>query len=201
MAERKRRKRYTSSPKIARASTVDKSHHDCAAGHLRIRLYSDPVLREKALPIQEITVAERKLAADMLATMYASPIGVGLAAPQVGILKQLIVIDVDRDNPERYPLVLFNPKVQTLEGELVVEEGYLSFPGITADVKRAAKIVVTAKDINGESIRVEGEDLLARALQHEIDHLDGILFIDYVSGLKRKFLRGKLRKLQRQLQL
>ena len=180
---------------------MGKYHHDCVEGPLHIRLYSDLVLREKALPVQEITVAERKLAADMLATMYASPIGVGLAAPQVGILKQLIVIDVDRDNSERDPLVLFNPKVQSLEGALVVEGECLSFPGITADVKRAAKIVVTAKDINGESIRVEGKDLLARALQHEIDHLDGILFIDYVSGLKRKLLRGKLRKLQRQLQL
>jgi peptide deformylase len=158
------------------------------------------VLREKALPVQEITVAERKLAADMLATMYASPIGVGLAAPQVGILKRLIVIDLDRDNPEGDPLVLFNPKVQSLEGELVAEEGCLSFPGITADVKRAAKVVVTAQDIDGAPICLEGEDLLARALQHEIDHLDGILFIDHVSGLKRKLLRGKLRKLQRQLQ-
>jgi peptide deformylase len=200
MAGRKRRKRHASSPKIAIASTVGKYHHDCVEGPLPIRLYSDLVLREKALPVQEITVAERKLAADMLATMYASPIGVGLAAPQVGILKRLIVIDLDRDNPEGDPLVLFNPKVQSLEGELVAEEGCLSFPGITADVKRAAKVVVTAQDIDGAPICLEGEDLLARALQHEIDHLDGILFIDHVSGLKRKLLRGKLRKLQRQLQ-
>ena len=200
MAGRKRRKRHALSPKIAIASTVGKYHHDCVEGPLHIRLYSDLVLREKALPVQEITVAERKLVADMLATMYASPIGVGLAAPQVGILKRLIVIDVDRDNPEGDPLVLFNPKVQSLEGELVAEEGCLSFPGITADVKRAAKVVVTAQDIDGAPICLEGEDLLARALQHEIDHLDGILFIDHVSGLKRKLLRGKLRKLQRQLQ-
>ena len=200
MAGRKRRKRHASSPKIAIASTVGKYHHDCVEGPLPIRLYSDLVLREKALPVQEITVAERKLAADMLATMYASPIGVGLAAPQVGILKRLIVIDLDRDNPEGDPLVLFNPKVQSIEGELVAEEGCLSLPGITADVKRAAKVVVTAQNIDGAPIRLEGEDLLARALQHEIDHLDGILFIDHVSGLKRKLLRGKLRKLQRQLQ-
>ena len=151
---------------------------------------------KKALPVQEITDVERKLAEDMLTTMYASPIGVGLAAPQIGILRRLIVIDLDRDDPEETPLVLFNPEIQSLEGETIEEEGCLSFPGITADVKRASKAVVTAQGIDGEPIRIEGEDLLARALQHEIDHLNGILFIDYVSGLKRQLLRGKLRKLQ-----
>ncbi|CAI8035795.1 Peptide deformylase, partial [Geodia barretti] len=98
------------------------------------------------------------------------------------------------------PLVLFNPEIQSLAGETIEEEGCLSFPGITADVKRAAKAVVTAQGIDGEPIRIEGEDLLARALQHEIDHLNGILFIDYVSGLKRQLLRGKLRKLQQSQQ-
>ena len=172
--------------------------HGCAEGPLRIRLYSDPVLRERALPVQEITDVERKLAADMLDTMYASSIGVGLAAPQVGILKRLIVIDLDRDHPEGAPLVLFNPTIQSLAGEVIGEEGCLSLPGITADVKRAAKAVVTAQDMDGEWIRIEGDGLLARVLQHEIDHLDGILFIDYVRGLKRQLLRGKLRKLQQQ---
>ncbi len=179
---------------------VDKPPHDWAEGPYRIRPYGDLVLREKALPVQEITDVERKLAADMLTMMYASPIGVGLAAPQVGVLKRLIVIDVDRNDPEGSPLVLFNPKIQSMEGETIKEEGCLSFPNITANVKRAAKVVVTAQNIDGEPIRVEGEALLARALQHEIDHLDGILFIDYVSGLKRQLLRGKLRKLQQQSQ-
>ena len=196
MARRKRRKRTASVPRVARSSTVDKQPQHCAEGPFRIRLYSDPVLREKALPVQEITDAERKLAEDMLTTMYASPVGVGLAAPQVGILKRLIVIDLDREDSEGAPLVLFNPKIHSLAGETIEEEGCLSFPGITADVKRAAKAVVTAQDIDGEPIWIEGEDLLARALQHEIDHLDGILFIDRVSGLKRQLLRGKLRKLQ-----
>lgn len=182
-------------PKVAGSPTVDKQPQDCIEGPFRIRLYSDPVLREKALPVQEITDIERKLAADMLTTMYASPIGVGLAAPQVGILKQLIVIDLSREEPEGSPLVLFNPKIQSLEGETIKEEGCLSFPGISADVKRAARAVVTAQDIDGEPIRIEGEDLLARALQHEIDHLNGILFIDHLSGLRRQLLRGKLRKL------
>ena len=200
MARRNRRKRTASLPKAARAATVDMLPHDCAEAPLCIRLYSDPVLREKALPVQEITDVERKLAEDMLSTMHASPIGVGLAAPQVGILKRLIVIDLNREEPEGSPLVLFNPEIQSLAGETIEEEGCLSFPGITADVKRAAKAVVTAQGIDGEPIRIEGEDLLARALQHEIDHLNGILFIDYVSGLKRQLLRGKLRKLQQSQQ-
>ena len=200
MARRKRRKRIGSVPEVAGSLTVDKQPQDCAEGPFRIRLYSDPVLRENALPVQEITDVERKLAEDMLTTMYASPIGVGLAAPQVGILKRLIVIDLDRDDPEGTPLVLFNPKIHSLEGQTIAEEGCLSFPGITADVKRAAKAVVTAQGIDGELIRIEGEDLLSRALQHEIDHLDGILFIDHLSGLKRQLLRGKLKKLQQQSQ-
>lgn len=200
MARRKRRKRTASVPKVAGSPTVDKQPQDCIEGPFRIRLYSDPVLREKALPVQEITDIERKLAADMLTTMYASPIGVGLAAPQVGILKRLIVIDLNRDNPEGSPLVLFNPKIHSLAGETIEAEGCLSFPGITADVKRAAKTVVTAQDVDGEPIQIEGEDLLARALQHEIDHLDGVLFIDHVSSLRRQLLRGKLRKLQQSQQ-
>ena len=200
MARRKRRKRTASLPKAARSVTAEVLSHDCAEAPFRIRVYNDPVLRERALPVQEITDVERKLAEDMLTTMYASPIGVGLAASQVGILKRLIVIDLNREELERYPLVLFNPEIQSLEGETIEEEGCLSFPGITADVKRAAQAVVTAQDIDGEPIRIAGEDLLARALQHEIDHLDGILFIDHVHGLKRQFLRGKLRKLQQQSQ-
>ena len=185
-------------PRVAGSSAVDKHPQHCTEGPFRIRVYSDPVLRERALPVQAITDVERKLAEDMLTTMYASRIGVGLAAPQVGVLKRLIVINLDRDDPEGTPLVLFNPKIHSLEGETIEEEGCLSFPGITADVKRAAKAVVTAQRIDGEPIRIEGEDLLARALQHEIDHLDGILFIDHLSGLKRQLLRGKLRKLQQQ---
>ena len=113
--------------------------HDCAEAPFSIRLYNDPVLREKALPVQAITDVERKLAEDMLTTMYASPIGVGLAAPQVGILKRLIVIDLDRDDPDGTPLVLFNPKIHSLEGKTIKEEGCLSFPGITADVQASCE--------------------------------------------------------------
>ena len=201
MAKRKRKKRTTSSPKVSDAQTVvDSLLPKSREESLWIRLYGDPVLREKALSVQEITAVERKLAEDMLTTMYAGSNGVGLAAPQVGVLKRFTVIDVNRDDPASSPLILFNPEIESLEGEVVDEEGCLSFPEITIEVKRAAKALVTAQNIDGELIRVEGEGLLARVLQHEIDHLDGILFIDHVSGLKRQLLRGKLRKLKQQSQ-
>ena len=165
---------------------------------LRIRIYGDPVLRRKAIPIRKITTVEKKLAEEMLATMYAEPNGVGLAAPQIGVLKRLVVIDSNRNDLDSKPLVLVNPQIQSLEGEVVNEEGCLSIPNITADVKRARKAVVTARNIDGEEICVEGEEFVARVLQHEIDHLDGVLFIDYISDRKRQLLRKKLRKLQQQ---
>jgi peptide deformylase len=184
MAKFKRRKRNASSPHANKAL-------------LQIRLYGDDILRQKALPVLEITKTEQKLAEDMLATMYAAPNGVGLAAPQVGALKRLIVIDINRDKPMKTPLVLFNPEVERLEGEVIGEEGCLSFPDITAEVKRAARVVAVAQDIDGELIRVEGDGLLARALQHEIDHLNGVLFIDHIGRLKRQLLWRKLRRLRR----
>ncbi|MCZ6680167.1 MAG: peptide deformylase [Candidatus Poribacteria bacterium] len=199
MARRRRRKWTASPPQISAAQTAEPKPTPNGVGPFQIRLYGNPVLHQKALPIPEITAVERKLAEDMLATMYAAN-GVGLAAPQVGVLKRLLVIDVNRDDPASSPLVLFNPEIQHLEGEVVEEEGCLSFPDIIADVKRAAKAVVIAQNIDGESIRVEGEALLARVLQHEIDHLNGILFIDHISGLKRQLLQGKLRKLKQKSQ-
>jgi len=167
---------------------------------LRIRLYGDPVLRQKALPVLEITKPERQLAEDMLATMYAVPNGVGLAAPQVGVLKRVIVVDIDRNKPERTPLALFNPELEHVEGEVVGEEGCLSFPDMTAEVKRAANIIVSGQDIEGAEIRLEADGLLARVLQHEIDHLNGVLFIDHIGPLKRRALWWKLRRLRRRAQ-
>lgn len=197
MAKRGRKKRAASSPKPRSSRTPE---HDLPnynnEGPLRIRLYGDPVLRQKALPIPKITDVERKLAEDMLATMYSVPNGVGLAAPQVGALKRLIVIDVDRDDVSSKPLVLINPETQGLIGELIEDEGCLSIPNITAEVKRAGEVLVTAQDMNGRTVSVEAEGLLARVLQHEIDHLDGVLFIDHISSLKRQLLRGKLKKLK-----
>ena len=198
MAKRKRKKRNL--PNIPAASSQaaesrDIEQNEVPQGPRRIRLYGDEILRKKAFPIQEITEVERKLAEDMLVAMYAAPNGIGLAAPQVGVLKRLIVIDVNRNDPASRPLMLINPEIESLEGESIAEEGCLSIPDVTADIKRAEKAVVTALNMDGEEIRVEGEGFLARALQHEIDHLNGVLFIDHVSGLKRQLLRGKLRKL------
>ena len=198
MAKRKRKKRNL--PNIPAASWQpaeirDIEQNEVPQGPLRIRLYGDEVLRKKAFPIQEITEVERKLVEGMLVAMYAAPNGIGLAAPQVGVLKRLIVIDINRNDPASRPLMLINPEIESLEGESIAEEGCLSIPDVTADIKRAEKAVVTALNMDGEEIRVEGEGFLARALQHEIDHLNGVLFIDHVSGLKRQLLRGKLRKL------
>ena len=198
MAKRKRKRHPPAHAPSAPAQTMEGQEQDPQAGPLRIRLYGDPVLRRKASPIQEITDDEKKLAEDMLATMYAVPNGVGLAAPQVGVLKRLLVIDVDRHDLDSKPLVLVNPEIKSLEGEVVDEEACLSIPDVMADVKRAEKVVITALNIDGEEFSVEGEEFMARVLQHEIDHLDGVLFIDYVGGLKRQLLRKKLRKLQQQ---
>lgn len=134
----------------------------------------------------------------MLATLYAIPNGVGLAAPQVGVSKRLVVIDVNREDLDSKPLMLIDPKIQSLEGEIVDEEACLSIPDVTADVKRAEKVVVSALNLDGEPVTIEGEGFFARVLQHEIDHLDGVLFIDHVGGLKRQLLRKKLRHLQQQ---
>jgi len=195
---RKQTKHTVPSRIAASSQTLDSQSINKQEGLLRIRLYGDPVLRERAYPIQKITDVERKLAEEMLATMYATSTGIGLAAPQVGVLKRLIVIDVSREDPSSKPLVLINPEIQSLEGEVIGEEGCLSFPDITAEVKRAAKAVVTGLNLEEETIGIEGDGLLARVLQHEIDHLNGVLFIDHLSGLKRQLLRGKLRKLKQQ---
>lgn len=197
MAKRGRKKRAASSPKPgpSRAPARDLTNYN-NKGPLRIRLYGDPVLRQKALPIPIITDVERKLAEDMLVTMYAVPNGVGLAAPQVGVLKRLIVIDVNRDDVSSKPLVLINPETQRLDGESIEDEGCLSIPNITAEVKRATEAVITALNLDEETVSIKTEGLLARVLQHEIDHLNGVLFIDHVSSLKRQLLRRKLQKLK-----
>lgn len=198
MAKRKRRKHIPAHAPSASAPTIgnpDQKHPD---GVLQIRLYGDPVLRQKALPVETISSAEKELADSMLATLYAIPNGVGLAAPQVGVSKRLVVIDVNREDLDSKPLMLINPKIQSREGEIVDEEACLSIPDVTADVKRAERVVVSALNMDGEPVSIEGEGFFARVLQHEIDHLDGVLFIDHVGGLKRQLLRKKLRHLQQQ---
>ena len=198
MPKRKRRKHIPAHAPSASAPTTGNPGTKTQDAILRIRYYGDPVLRQKALPIESITAAEKQLAESMLATLYAIPNGVGLAAPQVGVSKRLVVIDVNREDLDSKPLTLINPNIESREGEVVDEEACLSIPDVAADVKRAEKVVVTARNLDGEQFSVEGEGFLARVLQHEIDHLNGVLFIDHVGGLKRQLLRKKLRKLQGQ---
>ncbi len=178
--------------------TVDEIPRLAKTEPLQLRYYGDPVLRKRAEPVQEITEAEVKLADDMLMTLYATGNGIGLAATQVGILKRFLIVDIGdpEDEEEKFePLLLFNPEILSTEGESVAEEGCLSIPDIRADVKRPEEIVVKAVDLRSKEIEIEAGGLIARVLQHEIDHLNGTLFIDRISGLKRQLLRSELKKI------
>ena len=164
---------------------------------LSIVKYGDSVLETKCAPVTNFGSPElRKLVVDMFETMYVAR-GVGLAAPQVGVGSQLTVIDTSSGEDPTKQLVLINPTIVKREGSQIGEEGCLSIPGFREDVRRAAHVVVRAKDIDGNDIEVEGEELLARALQHEIDHLHGILFLNHLSPLKRDLIRRKIKKLQK----
>ena len=159
-----------------------------------VRLLGDPILRASALPVEEVDEEIRTLIADMFDTMYAEE-GVGLAAPQVGVGQRVIV--VDPREPEVPPFALINPEVQETAGELEKgEEGCLSIPGLKELVERPARVVVTGMDEAGERVRLEAEGLLARILQHEVDHVNGILFIDRVSPLKRMMLLRRWQKVK-----
>jgi peptide deformylase len=150
-------------------------------------------LKKTSVDIANIDGQVHQLAEDMVETMYAAP-GVGLAAPQVGVAERLIVLDVDSENPGKNLLKLINPVIAEREGEIVWEEGCLSVVDYTAEVKRSAKVLVRAWTPDQKEIAIEAEDLLAVALQHEIDHLDGKLFIDRLSSLKRDLYKRKLKK-------
>lgn len=164
---------------------------------LKIRLYGDPVLLKQASPVEQITNQERQLIDDMLETMYAGN-GIGLAAPQVGVLKRVIVADINPVDAANKPTVLVNPTIIGQEEEALLEEGCLSFPGVSGEVKRAAKVVVEGRDQLGNEVKVDAADLLARVIQHEAEHLDGILFINHFSRLRRNLIRNQLRKIRRQ---
>ncbi len=159
--------------------------------------YGAEVLREKAEPVAEVTDEIRQLAKDMLASMYAAD-GVGLAAEQIGRTEAICVIDVPKDEAcgVKMPLVLINPQIRTLEGEQCGQEGCLSFPGIYVQVKRAEKAVVDYLDLDGNPATVEGTGLLSRALQHEIDHLNGVLLIDNMSAVQKVAHAGKLKRMK-----
>jgi peptide deformylase len=161
---------------------------------LRIRKFPDPVLKEVARPVESIDGALNSLIESMTQTMYAAP-GVGLAAPQVGESQRIIVLDIKHDEPGKHLLKLINPEVQEAEGEIVWEEACLSVIDYTAEVRRAARVLVRGWTPEQKEIEIEADDLLAVALQHEIDHLDGKLFIDRISRIKRELYRRKLRKL------
>ena len=153
--------------------------------------FPDPRLRTRAEPVTRFDAALGALIDDMLETMYAAP-GIGLAATQVDVHKRLIVIDISEEHNE--PLVLINPEILAREGEAQTEEGCLSVPGIFDEVKRAARVRVRAQDRNGDTFERDYEDVLAVCIQHEMDHLEGRLFVDYLSDLKRERIRKKLDK-------
>jgi peptide deformylase len=157
---------------------------------LDIRVLGDPVLRKATTPVEQVSDDIRSLIADMFDTMYAAE-GIGLAAPQVGRTERVAVMDV-----EGQKLALINPEIIEREGSTRGEEGCLSIPEVFGDVTRSSRVIVRALNEKGEEIEAEGTELLARCMQHEIDHLDGKLFIDYLSMLKRRSAMSKWDKLK-----
>jgi peptide deformylase len=158
--------------------------------------YPDPVLAKPGAPVTVFDAKLRTLVDEMFESMYAAQ-GIGLAAPQISISQRLTVIDCSfKKNPEE-KIVLINPEIIERDGKQIEEEGCLSLPDIREKVQRAAWVKVKAQNVDGEWFEVEGEELLARAMQHEIDHLDGILFIDRLSRLKRDLVLRKIKKLQK----
>ncbi len=162
---------------------------------LKIVKYPEPVLEQPGEPVTEFNDELRKLVADMFETTYASQ-GIGLAAPQVGVSKRLTVIDLSMGKDREQKLVLINPEIIVSEGRQYEEEGCLSFPDIREKVVRAANVRIRAQDEYGKWFEMDGDELLARAFQHEIDHLDGVLFIFRMSALKRSLNLRKIRKMQ-----
>jgi peptide deformylase len=163
----------------------------------KILKYGASVLEQAAEPVTDFDTAElRELVADMWQTMYSAK-GVGLAAPQIGFGKRVSVIDISAGEDETKKLVIINPEIVQSEGTQTGEEGCLSLPGFREPVTRANNVLVRAKNEKGEEIELRGQELLARAFQHEIDHLNGILFINHLSALKRDIIRRKIKKLQK----
>lgn len=162
---------------------------------LTILEFPDPRLRTQAQPVSVFDATLKKLVADMFETMYAAP-GVGLAATQVDVHRQLLVADMSENSDQ--PLVLINPRILEKDGEQVYQEGCLSFPGIYADVDRALHVKVAAQDVDGKEFVLDVQGPLAVCIQHEMDHLVGKLFVDYLSPLKRSLLLKRMEKKRRQ---
>lgn len=161
---------------------------------LHILRYPDPRLRVISTPVEAVDDEIRQLLDDMLETMYEAP-GIGLAAPQVDVAMRIIVVDVSPKADA--PICLINPEIIERHGEGFLEEGCLSVPGYQENVKRARQIKVRALDRDGEPFELEADDLLSVCIQHEIDHLDGKLFVDYLSEVKRKRIQKKMEKQRR----
>jgi len=161
---------------------------------LPIIIAPDPRLKVVCDPIKEVTCEEAKLMNDLLETMYAAP-GVGLAAPQVGVVKRIIVVDPAPKDRARQPIMMANPELVDASDEMKkFEEGCLSFPGHYSEVVRPSKIVVRYIDETNQTCEINAEDVLATCIQHELDHLDGVLFVDHISALKRNIIHRKLKK-------
>lgn len=164
---------------------------------LKIVKYPEPVLQQPGEPVTEFNDELHRLVADMFETMYSAQ-GIGLAAPQVGVSKRVTVIDLSMGKDPAQKLVLVNPEITFQQGRQYEEEGCLSFPEIREKVVRAAAVKIRAQDESGKWFEMDGTELLSRAFQHEIDHLDGMLFIFRMSALKRDMTLRKIRKMQRE---
>jgi len=160
-----------------------------------IVIWPDPILKKKASPVSQVDDSIRSLVNDMFETMYAAD-GVGLAAPQIGVLKQVIVLDTTPRQPESKPVAMINPQIIAKEGTTRYSEGCLSVPGEAEEVDRAAKVTVKFLDVSGKEQTIEAEGLLSVAIQHETDHLQGTMFVDYLSPLKRELIRKRMKRLK-----
>lgn len=160
----------------------------------KILTYPDPELKKKSVPVTVINEKTRELVKDMAETMYDAP-GVGLAAPQIGIHQRIAVIDVSGREEKPDLIVAINPVIVHSEGECYDEEGCLSVPGYAANVRRHAGVVVKALNLEGEEVTYHADGLLAIAFQHEIDHLDGVLFVDHLSHMKKEMFKKKFRRM------
>ena len=160
-----------------------------------IVIWPDPVLKKKASPVQRVDDSIKSLVNDLFETMYAAD-GVGLAAPQVGVLKQVIVLDTTPRQPESKPVAMINPQIIAKEGSTRYSEGCLSVPGEAEEVDRAAKVTVKFLDVSGQEQTLEADGLLAVAIQHETDHLNGTMFVDHLSALKRELIRKRMKRLK-----
>jgi len=159
-----------------------------------IVIYGDPVLREKAEPVKEIDRDIKELVTDMIVTLQEAN-GLGLAAPQVGVSKRIFIADLSALDLTESMRVFINPEILESTGEVVLEEGCLSFPGIYQKISRPEKVKIRAADIDGNLFEMEATGMMARAILHEFDHLEGKLFIDYLSSISRTLIKGKLKKL------